>query len=798
MKQNIQSIFDSITPDNIQSVPIIKDAMAVFIETLEELASESIDITNAFKNTKIKEEIVKIYLDDIYNVLQRIKFNKKISDYIDRYNGYYGTDYYKKEQIFNIVDYINEDHFLTVRSYKEKKGTLQATRYIYDLISAFVLSNDLHHPFTLKELDPFNFKVEGSLPAVFYENIIRPLAHPLGFMYIYEQILKIVLEDFYSDPSYFYHTSVLEVRCLKPTGETYTFDFLYKPDGTKRVVATVSTSVTGNTRDKITTFRDGTDKFNHNATYLKQTTTGSGQTTVVYMQSVHLEPGETYRVKKDYNGNTVYDQSGNPVHVTSDYVIRTFSDQCSVYHEYRLEVSNALEEKFTRTDLPVRTDYWARLDIRSHSAAFIGYIDYNELPGGFDIGSGKGDTFVFPDEIGEFYITDTALYNIDLGYNRVLNADNILVQEQSDEKITGRYENHFAPSWGADLKVLEGKFETVSINKGPYLQVFTQYGDTVKQAPVVTRVNTVQRFIAQNEGNSEYTAREHIYEDHLVNLTSDGVLIEPVYTGVPKFIDYNGDDRGPGAGAMRTIGDIDTVKLIGVGGESTVGYSIGGYYDNSPRILGNPNWVNNDPAVNAIPVFKTVVDADPVNLQYYTYDIKLVEYKHGISETFPERTEVTLSTLGTTRDDSYGYYDTNSLEDNIGESRNINDFTYILGKPFHGGILPGTNTPVIYLQTPAVIELTHGFDDTTTVFLVSTPEIYEYCTFEDAQAINGFTLGDSTVITGKVQRTEVSAEVYRGSWSETGTGNDLYETFACSVYRGGTPLTDGNISKYPQ
>ena len=84
MSNDLQSIFKSITPDNIQSIPVIRDAMDIFISSLEEVSSTSIDVKNAFDNTNIREELIKIYLDDLYNVLQQIQFNQKIVEYIER------------------------------------------------------------------------------------------------------------------------------------------------------------------------------------------------------------------------------------------------------------------------------------------------------------------------------------------------------------------------------------------------------------------------------------------------------------------------------------------------------------------------------------------------------------------------------------------------------------------------------------------------------------------------------------------------------------------------------------------
>ena len=793
MKQNIQSIFESITPDNIQSVPIIKDAMAVFIETLEELASESIDIANAFKNTKIKEEIVKIYLDDIYNVLQRIKFNKKISDYIDRYNGYYGADYYKKEQIFNIVDYINDDHFLTVRSYKEKKGTLQATRYIYDLISAFVLSNDPHHPFTLTELDPFNFKVEGSLPTVFYENIIRPLAHPLGFTYYYEQILKLVLEDFYAELNFVFTTYELEIRCLKTTGETYTFDFLYKPDDTKRVVSYIDTILEGNTRIKRVFFKDGDDKNNNNnATYLKQVTTNLDQTTVYYMQGVHLKPGQEYVIKKDYNGNVIYDANGEPERATADYIIRSFSDQCSIYHRYEFEFRTSLEEDFQRTDFQTRYDYWSRLDIHSDPTPVIGGVNYNT--------------------IGDFYITDTKLSPMDIGCNNTFDRDYNIIPAGAKG---GRYEHYFAPSLDADLKLLEGKFELVNVNTGPALQIITRYGDDVKSTVSVTRTNPLITFQKQNEGNEDYAAREHVYEDHWMNLTHCEELIEPVYSGTSSFIDYNGVNRGAVPGPLHMIGGDNPVKLIGTGGESGFGYDIGqessgvnplhvigsdnpvmlmgaggesgfGYYIGQESSGVNPNWNNNVQNNPAIAYFKTCVDGDPVNLQYNTYDVSVFNLRASLTDALDTPLDTVTEFHSSSNEDFYGFYVTNARNEFIGDALAIGD-TYIHGKAFHEGYLPGTNKKIWDYQTTSAAEPTAGFDFTLKEFLVSTKETYSYRLYTNQDKYTGVVgseklnsigefyiydvrldlhLGSDPVITiCDVHSEDVLAEVYRGNWN---------------------------------
>jgi hypothetical protein len=777
MSNDLQSIFKSITPDNIRSIPVIQDAMDIFISTLEEVSSTSIDVKNAFDNTNIKEELVKIYLDDLYNVLQQIQFNQKIVEYIERLNKSYGTEYYKRELIYNITNYINDEHFLTIKSYKEKKGTTQAIKYIYDLISTFVLSQDTHYPFTLTELEPFNFKVQGSLPTVFYENIIRPLAHPLGFTYYYEQILELVLEDFYSEINFVYTTYELEVRCLKSTGETYTFDFLYKPDGTKREVFSVDTFLEGNTRIKRVFFKDGDDKYN-NSTYLKQVTSSLGQTAVYYMRSVRLDTGQEYVIKKDYNGNIIYDENGEPERTTTDYVIRSFSDQCSIYHRYEFDFRTSLEEDLSWADYKTVHDYWARLDGRVGSAPVIGDSkcdNYIAIIGKFDIADinlemqtgspvvvGCANNII----IGGFNISDTKLNGMDTGFNKTFDQDYNIIPVGTGG---GRPEHFYAPSLSADLKILDGKFELVNVNTGPALQVITKYGDDVKSAVSVTRTNPLLTFYKQNEGNEDYAAREHVYEDHCVNLTHCEELIEPVYSGTTAFIDYNGVNRGAAPGPLHTIGTDDPVKMIGTGGESEIGYYIGGYTQELPE--GNPNWNNGNPNNPAIAYFKTCVQGDPVNLQYNTYDIGVFNLGASLTDTLDAPLETT------------GFNSYSAEYDIFGEHEQYN---------FIGDVLEiGSNLYVNAHHVPVTEETSCALDSD-----ISETSTYEYNTFEMSGSIDGFNIGDNFYVTGKLSTTTVKSDIYRAFWTEPETGEDAFETFECGVYRGGVLLSDNNYSRY--
>ena len=265
-----------------------------------------------------------------------------------------------------------------------------------------------------------------------------------------------------------------------------------------------------------------------------------------------------------------------------------------------------------------------------------------------------------------------------------------------------------------------------------------------------------------------------MYEDHWMNLTHCEELIEPVYSGTPSFIDYNGVNRGAAPGPWHVIG---------------------GYTQESSGV--NPNWNNNDPNNPAIAYFTTCVDGDPVNLQYNTYDVIAFTLRAPLTDTLDTQLETVTEFHSSSNEDFYGFYVTNARNEFIGDALIIGD-AYIHSKAFHEGYLPGTNKKIWDYQTTSAVEPTSGFDFTLKEFLVSTKETstYEYNTFEMSGVIGGFVIGDNFFVTGKLSTTAVKSDIYRAYWTELETGEDAFESFDCGVYRNGVLLSDNNYSRY--
>ena len=218
MKYNLKEIFKGITPDNIKDIPVIKDSMNIFIEILEERAKESIDIKSYTENKKIRKELFKTYLSDLYEVLDGIKDNQKLIDFIASRNEVYNNiddyEFVSREVLEDMLNRISDEHFMAFRNFREKKGTIEAIRYIFHLIATLVNSPEGVDYIIIEGEDPFELGIEGTLPPEFYYYLIAPLAHPAGFTFAYAQAVVWELIDYFFPIENIYTVRALDVNCI--------------------------------------------------------------------------------------------------------------------------------------------------------------------------------------------------------------------------------------------------------------------------------------------------------------------------------------------------------------------------------------------------------------------------------------------------------------------------------------------------------------------------------------------------------------------------------------------------------
>jgi hypothetical protein len=561
MIKDLQSIFDAITPENIKDVPLIKDAMAIFIDTLEELSKESIEIRNIFQNAFIKEELFKTYLNDLFMVFKRLENNQKILDTIDILNNNYkqqtGTDedVVSRDIVYNISKYVTEEHFLTFKSFKETKGTVLAIEYIYELINSLFNNQLSDIKFELREEGPFRIDMTGPLPRDFYDYIVHPLAHPLGFVYTYDRAIKFLLEDYFSLVEIGVSFAELKVVCFNlETGEIS--EDIYIDEQNPRNVVDYKEYSINDIRYREYYFDDGT--------YLKQTTNTDNSSSVVYL---------------DENDNT----------------IKSYGGQCSISEIGKtIDVELSTDDDEYDLQKKINIEYFARLNPL-----------HNNLP------------------------------PYEQGLNDLLDADG---------NYGGTRQEHFyAPSFEAQLKYLEGKYEQnveVEVNGVTYTQPIL-YTDVVDDnLKIIDWAPSTEAFERQNIGNEDHIARELLIEDTKILMFSHEVYKEVVNGYTENYIDANGVDRGGFGSYAGYVGsDSGNFYPDGVVGDQ---YMIGGIFQEND--WDDDNLINGyTHTLESAVILDTVVNADPVNLQYNTKDVLNTSTNTSVTDLYELIEEEPLS-----------------------------------------------------------------------------------------------------------------------------------------------------------
>jgi hypothetical protein len=205
---NLKYIFDAITPENIKNIPVIRSAMDIFIQNLEKNAKVAKDIRKIYEsdNENVKIALIKTYLNSLYNVISKAQTSKVIKNKLDEYRL---SDVPLKTKITSIL---TEENAIIGKSQKEKTGTKVGIEYAYNL-AMYLETGFQVNDFNIEEIQPFHFKTDGSLFKEIYESIVKPISHPIGFTYDYNQVIKDSITDFFG-VNIIYDFSKIEVRCF--------------------------------------------------------------------------------------------------------------------------------------------------------------------------------------------------------------------------------------------------------------------------------------------------------------------------------------------------------------------------------------------------------------------------------------------------------------------------------------------------------------------------------------------------------------------------------------------------------
>lgn len=216
----LHEIFGAITPENIKNIPVLNAAMEIFIDNLNENSKISADISKIYdcmydssdstiiteSKEKLRKALLDVYLSSFYNVLSKAQNSEVIRAKLDSLGI---TDI---PFINDVQRILNDEYFVTNKIFKEKLGTTTSIDYAYNL-TKFLESAESGNDMQLYEVKPFHFRTEGSIFKEMYENVVKPLSHPIGFTYTYNQIIKDSLQDLFG-VEISYNINTVEMRNL--------------------------------------------------------------------------------------------------------------------------------------------------------------------------------------------------------------------------------------------------------------------------------------------------------------------------------------------------------------------------------------------------------------------------------------------------------------------------------------------------------------------------------------------------------------------------------------------------------
>lgn len=300
---NLREMFDAITPQNLKNIPLIDDAIDIFIEQLEEVSPIAIDITKIWDNVsnkaivggsetesllvsnakdRLRTLMLQTYVSILYSTLKAAQTNQ------DLYAKFARDGISDSPLNGDVFDVIGDEYFLSNKAFNEMVGTERGLAYAYNL-GQYLETNESTDDLIITDVEPFVYGATGSVYQETFEAIIKPLAHPLGFIYTYQQIVNKYITDEYGIDD-LYTFSSIEVRQLNNYFYVFTED-----DNDDNVKATFLT-------DRISLLTDDTFTLAEYNIYVK-----------VY----------TNKVVSDYEDNSEDDT----------YKILTFDDgTCIVYY----------------------------------------------------------------------------------------------------------------------------------------------------------------------------------------------------------------------------------------------------------------------------------------------------------------------------------------------------------------------------------------------------------------------------------------------------------------------------------
>lgn len=199
-----KSVLKKIVPENVRDRQVIKDSLDVFVDYIFEYSNLAIDINNLYtsKNEVTFEEIIKTYAANFYNVVNDGAKNNRLAQALRKAHEKWGFTFDETKLSFTALELLTQEQLELFKSFQQSKGTFRSIEFIYKIIEQLGIESgvlETDGELVLKDFkdQPFHYQLEGSMLQEVFESFVKPLAHPVGWTYLYLRTYNLHFKDYF-------------------------------------------------------------------------------------------------------------------------------------------------------------------------------------------------------------------------------------------------------------------------------------------------------------------------------------------------------------------------------------------------------------------------------------------------------------------------------------------------------------------------------------------------------------------------------------------------------------------------
>ena len=215
-----KQLIQNIVPDNLKDIELYKVTVDAFMEYMTENAQLSLDVANIYNenNPKVYEEILKIYANYFFRVIEDAKLNQNLQNEIVAYHKKFNIDYDVTRLQLDLKKFLSFEDLRLLKLFQQSKGNTSAMEYIYSIFNKIQfedISLQSESDFSIEETgNPLEYKVNSNMIQSVFEQFVKPLAHPVGWKYVFTKITELAFKE------YLFSIEIYDFSLLQINGPT--------------------------------------------------------------------------------------------------------------------------------------------------------------------------------------------------------------------------------------------------------------------------------------------------------------------------------------------------------------------------------------------------------------------------------------------------------------------------------------------------------------------------------------------------------------------------------------------------